>query len=75
MDGIKLSFDNEVFDYIVERAVEFKLGARGLRSICEIIMIDVMYELPPVENNELLITVDYAKSKLGHYNLAKLRAA
>jgi ATP-dependent Clp protease ATP-binding subunit ClpX len=50
MDGIKLTWDKKVLDYIVQKAMEFKLGARGLRSICEAIMMDAMFELPSKEN-------------------------
>ena len=64
MDGIKLTFDNEVLDYIVDKAIEFKLGARGLRSITEDIMIDSMFELPSSGEKELHITLDHAKSKV-----------
>ena len=64
LDDIKLSFDDDVLDYIVDRALEYKLGARGLRSICEAIMMDVMFELPSGENSECRITLDYAKSKI-----------
>lgn len=46
MDGIKLTFEDDVFEYIVDKAVEYKLGARGLRSIVETIMMDVMFEIP-----------------------------
>lgn len=46
MDGVALSFDDDVLDYIVDKAVEFKLGARGLRSLCEAIMMDTMFEVP-----------------------------
>ena len=49
LDGVKLSFDEAVLDYIVDKAVEFKLGARGLRSICEAIMMDTMFDIPSRE--------------------------
>ena len=64
LDDIKLVFEDEVLDYIVEKALEYKLGARGLRSICEAIMMDVMFEMPAVEDNVLRITLDYAKEKV-----------
>ena len=65
MDGITLGFDEAVLAYIVGKAVEFKLGARGLRSICEAIMVDAMFELPSDNNvKELKITLSYAKKKL-----------
>ncbi len=46
MDGVKLVFDDEVLDYIVDKAIEYRLGARGLRSICEAIMMDTMFDIP-----------------------------
>jgi ATP-dependent Clp protease ATP-binding subunit ClpX len=64
LDDIKLRFEDEVLDYIVDKALEFKLGARGLRTICEAIMMDVMFDLPEGENNEFVVTLDYAKSKI-----------
>ena len=64
LDDIKLSFDDEVLDYIVDKAIEFKLGARGLRTICEAIMMDVMFDMPTDESSEVRITLDYAKSKI-----------
>jgi len=65
MDNIKLSVDKNVLDYIVLKSVEFKLGARGLRSICETIMTDAMYELPSdKESSEVKITLSYAKEKV-----------
>ena len=73
IDGIKLSFTEETFEYIVDKAVEFKLGARGLRSICEIIMNDAMFEMPSENVKEFAVTLDYAKSKLDRANLHKLQ--
>jgi len=64
MDDVKLSFDEEVLNYIVDKAVEFKLGARGLRSIVETIMMDAMFEIPSQKVDELIIKLDYAKQKL-----------
>jgi ATP-dependent Clp protease ATP-binding subunit ClpX len=64
MDGIKLEFAPEALEYIVDKAVEFKLGARGLRSICEAIMIDPMFELPSTNSKELVITFEYAREKI-----------
>jgi len=76
MDGIKLAWDEKVMDYIVQKAVEFKLGARGLRSICEVIMMDAMFELPSKENtSEMTIGIKYAREKLEKANLKRLRAA
>ena len=64
LDDIALRFDDEVLDYIVDKALEFKLGARGLRSICEAIMMDIMFDMPEGENKEFVVTLDYAKSKI-----------
>jgi ATP-dependent Clp protease ATP-binding subunit ClpX len=75
MDNIKLSFDTKVYDYIVDKAIEFKLGARGLRSICEIIMLDAMFEAPSKKIDELKITLAYAKSKVEKISAERLRAA
>lgn len=63
LDGIELKFDDEVLDYIVDKALEYKLGARGLRSICEAIMMDVMFDLPQGEG-EFRISLDYAREKV-----------
>ena len=76
MEGIKLSFSNDVLDFIVEKALEFKLGARGLRSICEAIMLDAMFEIPGnKKEKEFEITLSYAKEKLSKSNLNQLRVA
>lgn len=75
IDGINLTFDEEALEYIVDKAVDFKLGARGLRSICEAMMIDVMFELPSSDENEIAITVEYAKSKVEKVNVQRLKAA
>jgi ATP-dependent Clp protease ATP-binding subunit ClpX len=75
MDNIELTFADGVLDYIVDKAIEFKLGARGLRSICEAIMLDAMFEMPSIEKNELEITIDYASHKLERINLKVLRAS
>jgi ATP-dependent Clp protease ATP-binding subunit ClpX len=76
MDGIKLVFKDTVLDYIVEKAIEFKLGARGLRSICEAIMIDSMFELPSsAEKGDLVITKKYATEKLDKQDIKRLKVA
>jgi len=75
MDGIKLSFDNEALDYIVEKSIEYKLGARGLRSICEAIMLDSMFDTPSQEDKEVNITIKYAKEKISKTDHKRLRAA
>jgi ATP-dependent Clp protease ATP-binding subunit ClpX len=76
MDGINLTWDEKVLDYIVQKAIEFKLGARGLRSICEAIMMDAMFELPSKENpGDIHIGIKYAREKLEKANVKRLKAA
>ena len=69
MDGIALSFDEDTLDYIVDKAVEYKLGARGLRSIVEAIMMDTMFEIPSKEVDKYVVTLDYAKKQLDKAHL------
>lgn len=64
MDNVDLTFDDEVIDYVVDKAIEYKLGARGLRSIVEMIMIDVMFDIPSEHRDSLNISLDYAKEKV-----------
>lgn len=76
MDNVKLSIDKNVLDFIVEKAMEYKLGARGLRSICEAIMTDLMYEIPSDESVKAFkITLKYAKERLGKSKISRLKAA
>jgi len=76
MEGVALTFDPSAIDFIVDKAVEYKLGARGLRSICEAIITDAMYEIPSdPEVKELRITEDYAKSKLDSSKFKQLQVA
>lgn len=75
IDGVKLAFDADVLEFIVSKAIEFKLGARGLRSICEAILNDAMYELPSGEQTEFRVTLEYAKGKFSKSKMAKLRVA
>jgi ATP-dependent Clp protease ATP-binding subunit ClpX len=76
MDGVELDFKDSSLDYIVEKSIEFKLGARGLRSIVEAILIDAMFEMPSQKNPKKLdVTLAYAKKKFGNASLAKLKAA
>lgn len=77
MEGIKLEVENEVLDLIVDKALEFKLGARGLRGICEAIMLDLMFDLPSNEKapKSFTITLDYASEKLNSAKLSHLKAA
>ena len=74
LDNITLNFNEEVFEYIVDKAVEFKLGARGLRSICEAIMTDLMFEIPSQNCELITITKEYAESKMDRLTAQKLRA-
>lgn len=77
-ENVKLEFDEEVYAFIVDKALEFNLGARGLRAICEAIMLDAMYEMPSEKHKteiELNITLDYAKEKLQKSDIEKLKAA
>ncbi len=69
MDGIKLSFSEDTLEYIVDKAVEYKLGARGLRSIMEAIMMDAMYEIPSKKVKTFKVTLDYAKKQLEKANI------
>ncbi len=77
MDNIKLKVNDDVLDFIVDKAVEFKLGARGLRSICEVIMLDAMFEAPnkTKEQGQFTLTLDYAKAKLSKEKLSHLKVA
>ena len=75
LDGIDLKFDSEVLDFIVEKAIEFKLGARGLRSICEAILNEAMYDLPTSEEKSFRVTGEYARAQFSKSKLAKLRVA
>jgi len=76
MDGISLTFDKKAIDIIVDKAMEFKLGARGLRSICETIMLDAMFEFPSDESKkELKITTTYVRAQLTKHTFTKLKVA
>ncbi len=68
MDGVLLTFDEDALDFIVDKAIEFKLGARGLRSIVETIMIDAMFEVPSTKKKKFTVTKDYASKKLAEAN-------
>ncbi len=74
LDGIALTFDDEVLDYIVDKAVEFRLGARGLRSICEAIMMDAMFELPSQQKTKFRVTLEYVEKKMEKANINTLKA-
>ena len=73
LDNVKLTFDDAVLDYIVDKAVEFKLGARGLRSICEAIMMDTMFDLPSTDTRKFVVTLPYAKKKIEKANILELK--
>jgi len=75
LDNVKLTLEKEVYDFIVTKAVEFKLGARGLRSICEAILTDAMFEIPSKNEGIFNVDVEYAKSKFEKSNLASLKVA
>jgi endopeptidase Clp ATP-binding regulatory subunit (clpX) len=75
MDGIELTFDEKVFEYIVDKALEFKLGARGLRSIVEAIMIDAMYNMPSGNDKSLHVTYEYAMGKFEKSDINRLQTA
>ena len=75
MDNVKLSFEDAVFEYIVDKAIEYKLGARGLRSIVETIMMDAMFEIPSEHKEDFVVTLDYAKKQLEKANMARLQNA
>ena len=75
MDGVKLSFADETLEYIVDQAVEYKLGARGLRSIVEAVMMDAMFEIPSKRVKSFDVTLEYAKEQLDKAHLQKLESA
>jgi ATP-dependent Clp protease ATP-binding subunit ClpX len=74
MDEVTLAFEEEALAYIVEKALEYKLGARGLRSLCEAILTDAMYELPSSNDKHLQVTKDYAENSLSKNLLKRLKA-
>ena len=71
MDGVELEFTDEALEFIVDKAVEFKLGARGLRSICEAVMKELMYEAPSSDEKSVVVTREYAEERLGHAPMTK----
>jgi ATP-dependent Clp protease ATP-binding subunit ClpX len=75
MEGIALTFENGVYDFMVEKALEYKLGARGLRSICESILTDAMYELPSEKVKTFEVTLDYAERKFNNSKMSVLKVA
>ena len=75
MDSIKLEFPKDTLDYIVDKAVEYKLGARGLRSIVETVMMKAMYEVPSKDVKSFIVTLDYAKEQLEKSSLNQMETA
>ncbi|CAM3266623.1 ATP-dependent Clp protease ATP-binding subunit ClpX [Aequorivita lipolytica] len=74
MDGIEFVITEEALDFIVEQAIDYKLGARGLRSLCEAVLTDAMYEMPGTDEKSVLVTKEYAEEKLNKSTLKKLKA-
>ena len=75
LDGIKLTFDKDVLDLIVEKAAVFNLGARGLRAICEAILMNAMYDLPSTKTKVFHVDITYAKGQFEKSKLGKLKVA
>ena len=75
MDGIELTFDEDALDFIVDKAVEYKLGARGLRSIVETVMMDAMFEVPSSRKKTFVVTKDYAQTQLAKSRLDQSKSA
>jgi len=75
IDDVNLKFDAEVLDFVVGKAIDFKLGARGLRSICEAILNEAMFELPSKDDKEFRVTKAYAEAQFSKSKLAKLKVA
>ena len=75
IEGIKLTIEDEVYDFMVEKAMEYKLGARGLRSICESVLTDAMFEMPSSNEKEFKLTIEYAKQKFDHAKMSMLKVA
>ncbi|MCR5314001.1 MAG: ATP-dependent Clp protease ATP-binding subunit ClpX, partial [Bacteroidaceae bacterium] len=73
LDDVKLTFEESVLDYVVDKAIEFKLGARGLRSIVETIMMEPMFEIPSQRIKKYVVTLDYAKSQVEKANMSALQ--
>ncbi|HVI46973.1 MAG TPA: ATP-dependent Clp protease ATP-binding subunit ClpX [Chitinophaga sp.] len=75
IENIELHVEEEALEYIVDKAMEYKLGARGLRSICEVVLSDAMYELPSANEKTFALTKEYAQAKLEQSTLVKLKVA
>jgi ATP-dependent Clp protease ATP-binding subunit ClpX len=74
MDGIKLTFQPEVYEYIVDKTMEYRLGARGLRSVVETIMMDAMFDLPSKSTKSFKVTLEFAEKQMAKANLSRLQA-
>ncbi len=74
MDGVTFTIEDEALDFIVEKAIEYKLGARGLRSLCEAILTDAMFEMPGTDEKTLEVSKEYAERKLNQSTIKKLKA-
>jgi len=75
LDNIELSFDEDALEFIVDKALEFKLGARGLRAICENIMNDAMFDTPSTNVNSMKISLEYAHEKIDIVSSVRLKAS
>jgi len=75
LDDIELSFEEEALEFIVDKAIEFKLGARGLRAICENIMVDAMFDTPSDNVKDMKISLDYAQEKIDGTIAVRLKAS
>jgi ATP-dependent Clp protease ATP-binding subunit ClpX len=75
IENITLTIDNDVYDFMVTKAMEYKLGARGLRSICESILTEAMYELPSSGQKALHVTLEYAERQFGKSKMSMLKVA
>jgi len=75
LDDIELSFDEDALEFIVDKALEFKLGARGLRAICENIMNDAMFDTPSLNVKTMKITLEYAHEKIDIVSSVRLKAS
>jgi ATP-dependent Clp protease ATP-binding subunit ClpX len=74
MDDIEMIITEEALDFIVDKAIEYKLGARGLRSLCEAVLTDAMFEMPGSDQKELHVTEEYVADKLNRSTIKKLKA-
>ena len=75
MDKVKLTFTEEALDFIVDKALDYKLGARGLRSIVEAIMMDAMFDIPSKQVKKFEVTLDYAQKQIDKAHIQKLELA